>query len=36
MPLTLPGFIPAAILIMAGSLAIRQLYNYWKHNHQKL
>lgn len=36
MPLSYHGFAPAAILIMVGCLAAKQLYNYWKQNHQKL
>lgn len=36
MPLSYHGFAPAAILIMVLCLAAKQLYDYWKHYHQKL
>jgi hypothetical protein len=36
MPLSYHGFAPAAILVMVLCLAGKQLYDYWKHYHQKL
>ena len=36
MPLSYHGFAPAAILLMVLTLAGIQLYEYWKHNGQKL
>jgi hypothetical protein len=36
MPFSYHGFAPSAILVMVACLALKELYNYWKHFHQKL
>ena len=36
MPISYHGFAPAAILVMILCLVAKQVYDYWKHNHQKL
>jgi len=36
MPVSFSGFGPAAIFIMLLCLVGKQIYNYWKHFHQKM